>query len=154
MEAIRTNLYTCVSFAIHTKLFFFRKYWPFWSVWSLEIKPVTVKFFFFRFPDLFCLLQWIWLWDKLGPCWSLWAMTSMGIFLTKRDNSSGFWISVATRINENYKMASRSPGGLEWSISIKPLLIAPSASLDVEILPKFCKSITLRYEVKNVYVTL
>ncbi|XP_052722001.1 E3 ubiquitin-protein ligase UBR4-like isoform X2 [Crassostrea angulata] len=40
-------------------------------------------------------------------------------------------------------MASRSPGGLEWSISIKPLLIAPSASLDVEILPKFCKSITL-----------
>lgn len=92
--------------------------------------------------------------DKLGPCWSLWAMGFVGLFLTKRDNSSGDWISTATRKYENYKMASRSPGGLEWSISIKPLLIAPSASLDVEILPKFCKSITLRYGIENLYVTL
>lgn len=87
----------------------------------------------------------------VGHCelWGSWAF-----FLTKRDNSSGDWISTATRNYENYKMASRSPGGLEWSISIKPLLIAPSASLDVEILPKFCKSITLRYGIENLYVTL
>lgn len=104
------------------------------------------------------LLLWIWFLIILrtnlalvGHCelWGSWAF-----FLTKRDNSSGDWISTATRNYENYKMASRSPGGLEWSISIKPLLIAPSASLDVEILPKFCKSITLRYGIENLYVTL
>jgi hypothetical protein len=54
-------------------------------------------------------------------------------------------ISFTSRKGETTKMASRSPGGLEWSVSIKPLLIAPNASIDAEILPKLCKSITLRY---------
>ena len=58
--------------------------------------------------------------------------------------------SLASRAHESLKMASRSPGGLEWTVSIKPLLIAPNASLDAGTLPKFCKSITLRYIIYNV----
>lgn len=131
---------------------------------SMKSENITcqIGFFIYPFPWFFycvCYLL-LWIWSLIilrtnlalvGHCelWGSWAF-----FLTKRDNSSWDWISTATRNYENYKMASRSPGGLEWSISIKPLLIAPSASLDVEILPKFCKSITLRYGIENLYVTL
>lgn len=53
---------------------------------------------------------------------------------------------------ENYKMVSRSLGGLEWLISIKLLLIVFSVLLDVEIFLKFCKFIILRYGIENFYV--